>query len=700
MLDKIKLTNFRQHKSTVIELVPGVNTIVGANNSGKSTIPEAIEFALYGARGLRDTAKGFITDGEQDGAAVIALTVAGHRYQVGRNSKNAKVYKDTELDAQYKDNVSAYVAQITGVNQTGFRLGHYVRQKELAAFSSLRPGKRHETVEKMLKVNAVDKAIAKIKAEVTELEITQRTLLSAYRDIEALENQRDDCDLVLSSLTKKERDLKQDLTFLTKHLSQQRELQLKLAQKQQLASLDKQISDCRRAETAILALQQEMKALGEVSESRYLSLKEQFDSLARTELLAAKMATIASELEKLTLVKPEEVVEPLRPNEVPVIEAEALLKQKRAALEAYLRVKAGSECSQCHQQITAEIHLEITTKLSDECKPLEDVALKLRERFTAAFKIYLEEVQEYKSYLAGLERFNQAEMRKAELLANYVELDFDPKAKQSLELELTSLRKAKEAWQEKKGELQQVQKIADSLQGLLTRREALAYLEGYKDCPELEDNIRKNEQNEAQLNRDLNTCASELAYTKGRILELERTISQMESAKESIERTALEIASKKLMQDNFVLFKRYLTSKIRPLLEQVAETLFHKTTLNRYAAFNLSSDYEISLTTHRGYVRKLATISGSENDLACLCLRLAIATLRSTKLAGSLGFIILDEISGSFDDQRTKQTLEGLLELRDVIPQIINITHKPVEMKYADRLFTVKEVNGVSSVTW
>ena len=193
---------------------------------------------------------------------------------------------------------------------------------------------------------------------------------------------------------------------------------------------------------------------------------------------------------------------------------------------------------------------------------------------------------------------------------------------------------------------------------------------------------------------------SEIAYTKGRILELDRSIIQMQETKQSLEKTALEIAQRKLMQDNFILFKRYLTSKIRPLLEQVAETLFHKTTMNRYAAFNLSSDYEISLTTHRGYIRKLTTISGSENDLACLCLRLAIATLRSTKLAGSLGFIILDEISGSFDDQRTRQTLEGLLELRDVIPQIINITHKPVEMKYADRLITVKEVNGQAIVTW
>jgi DNA repair exonuclease SbcCD ATPase subunit len=130
------------------------------------------------------------------------------------------------------------------------------------------------------------------------------------------------------------------------------------------------------------------------------------------------------------------------------------------------------------------------------------------------------------------------------------------------------------------------------------------------------------------------------------------------------------------------------------MISTVAETLFHKVTKNRYASYQLSNDYEVIINTHQGFVRKLSTISGSENDLANLCLRLAIATLRSNKLVGNLGFIILDEISSSFDEERTKQTLEGLLELKDIIPQIINITHKPVEMKFADKLITVKEVNN------
>ena len=194
--------------------------------------------------------------------------------------------------------------------------------------------------------------------------------------------------------------------------------------------------------------------------------------------------------------------------------------------------------------------------------------------------------------------------------------------------------------------------------------------------------------------------ASDLATANAHLETAKEDLNKALQVKEELDSITEAISCINTEQQVFTNFKRYLTAKIRPMLQDVAETLFHKVTKNRYASYQLGSDYDISFTSHRGYIRKLSTISGSEIDLACLCLRLAIATLRSTKLTGSLGFVILDEISGSFDDERTRQTLEGLIELKDVIPQIINITHKPVEMKFADRLFTVKETNGLAVVTY
>ncbi len=48
MLEKIQLDNFVSHSSTMLEFDRGVTIFIGSNGSGKSSIIDAITFALYG----------------------------------------------------------------------------------------------------------------------------------------------------------------------------------------------------------------------------------------------------------------------------------------------------------------------------------------------------------------------------------------------------------------------------------------------------------------------------------------------------------------------------------------------------------------------------------------------------------------------------------------------------------------------------
>ena len=699
MLHKLKLTNFRQHIGTTLEFVPGVNTIVGLNNSGKSTIPEAIEFAMYGSRALRDTAKGFITDGCSKGSAVVELSLDQHKYVVGRDNKNAEIRKDGELEARYKDNVSTYMAHVTGVNQTGFRLGHYVRQKELAVFSSLRAGKRHETVERMLKVNAVDKAIKRIKDEVSELDITQRTLLGSYQDVEAIENELDDLGVAKTSLTQRVISLKTDLLNIHSTLKEQRVVQRDLLKKPELARLNKEFNNCLLAEADLCTLEIRLDELGEVSLVAYNELRSKVNELRETERQSITMASKKEELDKPEPVKPKEVIKPEEISRQALNECEGELAAAMAKLDGFLELDNKADCPTCHQTLSGKIYIEILKGLEVDGAFLATKKGRVENIYIEASKEYNIAKLDYDTYVADLRQYNLEFIKRQDLLKNYIAISFDKEEQTHLDLELIAMQDAREKWAKLDEQRSNLEKIITTKEELETSIAALSYLNDVNDDPELDKIITKNEEIEVGLNNTLASTTAEEARTDGRIIELNRLVSQMKTTRDSINSNYTKIANLKAMRDNFVLFKRHLTAKIRPLLEQVAETLFHKTTKERYASYDLSSDYEITLTTHKGFIRKLSTISGSENDLACLCLRLAIATLRSTKLAGSLGFIILDEISGSFDDERTKQTLEGLLELRDVIPQIINITHKEVEMKYADKLFTVKEVNDISTVT-
>src|SRR2546427_279236 len=50
---RLRLVNFRQHADTELEFGPGITGIIGPNGSGKTSILEAIAWALYGVQAVR-----------------------------------------------------------------------------------------------------------------------------------------------------------------------------------------------------------------------------------------------------------------------------------------------------------------------------------------------------------------------------------------------------------------------------------------------------------------------------------------------------------------------------------------------------------------------------------------------------------------------------------------------------------------------
>jgi len=691
MITKLKLKNFRQHADTEIEFVQGVNTIVGANNSGKSTIPEAIEFALFGSRALRDNAKGFVRDGQSDGSAVIKVTLGEDELTVGRNTKNAEVRLNGELEARYKENVSEYIGAATGVSQIGFRLGHYIRQKELSYFSSMRPGKRYEVIEKMLKINAVDVAIKNLKKKISDTEISMKILLTKYADVQTLEETLEDRYICKESEEKMAKGLKSDLSSVSEILSEQRKALMELQYIPEYNSILLEIIECNMAKDSIKEMEDLLAKLGGLSDEVYLDLQNKLKRLTLEE-------QARDELELLTAVDcPKNVEEPVAPDKTELVELRAQVKDMQAQLAKLTALDTAAPCPTCKQALGKEFG-SVIALLEDTIVSVSTDLYKIEEQYKQAENDYQEARVAYVKYQNAERRWRVYVERREALIVRCTD-NFSKEDMEKIQEELAAFNESKEQRAATLASLKELEKKAARLPALVQREKELEFVADLKEDPELESLIQENEKIEKEMNIALNKVTKELAFLSSSILSTQKEIEDAKAVGKEIDELAIRTSDLKAMRDSFVLFKRYLTAKIRPMLQAVASTLFHKTTKNRYAGYELSEDYDITLVTHDGYCRKLASISGSENDLASLCLRLAIATLRSTKLAGSLGFIILDEISGSFDDERTKQTLEGLLELKEVIPQIINITHKPVEIKYADRLFTVTENNAIATVS-
>ena len=83
MITSIELGDFLSHSETKLDLENGVTVFVGQNGAGKSSIIDAITFALFGKH-TRKSSKGLIRRGTNQGFAKIEFTINGKKYQAVR----------------------------------------------------------------------------------------------------------------------------------------------------------------------------------------------------------------------------------------------------------------------------------------------------------------------------------------------------------------------------------------------------------------------------------------------------------------------------------------------------------------------------------------------------------------------------------------------------------------------------------------
>jgi DNA repair protein SbcC/Rad50 len=137
----------------------------------------------------------------------------------------------------------------------------------------------------------------------------------------------------------------------------------------------------------------------------------------------------------------------------------------------------------------------------------------------------------------------------------------------------------------------------------------------------------------------------------------------------------------------FADLREELNATMRPEISDLAGKYIRELTDGRYTEFELDDDYKIVLLEDA--IPK-PVISGGEEDLANLVLRLAISEMIAERAGQAFSLLVLDEVFGSLDEAR-RQNVVGLLQrLHDRFEQIILITHvESVREAPVDRVITV-----------
>ena len=184
----MELHNYRKFKKAAVEFPDGVIGIIGPNGVGKSTLIEAISWALYGNDAQRTSKEEVRWIGAPPGDAcsvLLEFDMDGDSYRVHREMRGKDLKMKVTLDinnqlhADGDRGVTQVLSERLGMDYKAFFISVFARQKDLDALSILPPGERRQLILRMLDIDVLDRVISKIRNDRSGLENQVR----AYSDI-------------------------------------------------------------------------------------------------------------------------------------------------------------------------------------------------------------------------------------------------------------------------------------------------------------------------------------------------------------------------------------------------------------------------------------------------------------------------------------------------------------------------------------
>ena len=176
-LTRLTARAFRLIADADVTFPDGLIGIAGANGTGKTSLAEAVAFALFGADALRTGKEDVVGPGDEDLVVRLDFTIGDQHCAVTREirRKNIAATATLEIDgaviARGVEAVSAEVSRLIG-GYREFSMGRFVAQKQLNALSTYAPAERKRLILRLLGIADVEEAAKKLRADGLDLERT------------------------------------------------------------------------------------------------------------------------------------------------------------------------------------------------------------------------------------------------------------------------------------------------------------------------------------------------------------------------------------------------------------------------------------------------------------------------------------------------------------------------------------------------
>ncbi|MDI6644590.1 MAG: SMC family ATPase [Methanobacteriaceae archaeon] len=165
IIQKIKLENFKSHEYTVIDFNPGISIIMGENGAGKSSILEAISFALFKEHKTRIDQ--LVQNDKNRMRVFLEFSSNGKHYRISRKrqrgTKSTSKLEEIENGSYHQlasgeKLVNNYINEILEMDTDLFLNAVYVKQGEIADLINKKSAEKKEMIGRLLGIENLQKA--------------------------------------------------------------------------------------------------------------------------------------------------------------------------------------------------------------------------------------------------------------------------------------------------------------------------------------------------------------------------------------------------------------------------------------------------------------------------------------------------------------------------------------------------------------
>ncbi|MEM5867155.1 MAG: AAA family ATPase [Candidatus Aenigmatarchaeota archaeon] len=172
MITKVELKNWRSHLDSRLEFSPGTNILLGSIGSGKTSVLDAICFALFGTFPTLQTKKIKLDDvimrkpvEKMKAEVELHFQMNGKNYSVrrvierGKGTTYSEVKEDGKLiEAPNSQRVTERIEEILKVDYELFSKAIYSEQNALDYFLTIPKGQRMKKIDELLGIDKFEKA--------------------------------------------------------------------------------------------------------------------------------------------------------------------------------------------------------------------------------------------------------------------------------------------------------------------------------------------------------------------------------------------------------------------------------------------------------------------------------------------------------------------------------------------------------------